>query len=70
MVGVVKVIRNQSSFEGRHPSGFSAPLPVGAGGGAFVLPPNPQIANLEDCSFSRSISFSAVTRIAGIACGW
>jgi hypothetical protein len=49
---------------------FSAPVSVGAGTGAFVLPPIPQIANLVEWSFPRNICFSTGGRVADIAFGW
>jgi hypothetical protein len=44
---------------------FSAPLPVGAGGGAFVLPLIPQIANFEEHQSLRKskISRGSTSRI-------
>jgi hypothetical protein len=49
---------------------FSAPSPVGAGGGAFVLPLIPQIANLVEWGFPRNICFFTGVGVAGIAFGW
>jgi len=42
---------------------FSAPSPVGAGGGAFVLPLIPQIANLVEWGFPRNICFLLVLEL-------
>jgi hypothetical protein len=39
---------------------FSAPLPTAIGGGAFVLPLIPQIANLVEWGFPRNICFLLV----------
>jgi hypothetical protein len=49
---------------------FSAPLPTAIGGGAFVLTPIPQIANLVEWGFPGNICFSAGVGVAGIAFGW
>jgi hypothetical protein len=51
-------------------TGFFSTSPTANGGGAFVLPLIPQIANLVEWGFPRNICFSTGGGVAGIAFGW